>query len=386
MKKISERIERVPRSTIREIFDLAQDVPGVISLGIGEPSFKTPIFIQRAAKKAINSFNRYTVNVGLAELRDEISKKLRRENAIKADPKREIIVTAGATQAIFLAISCLLEANDQVLIPAPIFGAYQYSAELAGANAVEVPLKQENAYRFEKREFQKYLTKHTKIIVLNSPCNPTGVVYSRSEIDDLVEFAAEHDLYIISDEIYEKYLYNGVKHYSPASKDEFRDRVITINGFSKTFAMTGWRLGYAVASEKIIGAMTKFNMYDAVCANVIAQKAGIVALRSSFAFFDPLLERYDEARKLICKYLDEMSLPYVKPDGAFYVFPDISSLSNNSMDYCKKLLLQNRVSTVPGSSFGLCGESHIRLSYSLSEDKLARAMEKMKKFNQRYRG
>ena len=382
---ISRRISDVRPSGIREIFDLAENYANVISLGIGEPDFKTPDFVNSAAKRAIDEgFDKYTANKGLLELREEISKKLKRENRITADPKKEILVTAGATQAIFLVMGSLLDDGDEVLIPTPAFPAYEYSVLLSGGKPVEIPLDRSEDFCFDFDNLEKNVSERTKVIILNSPCNPTGVVHSEKEINRLAEFALEHALYLLSDEIYEKYLYGGAKHYSPASRDEFRSRVITINGFSKTYSMTGWRLAYAAANEEIISAMTRLQMYDAVCANSIAQKAGIAALKGGLTFFDPILKNYDHSREIVCKYLNEMSLPFANPVGAFYVFPNISAITKSTASYCKQLLMQEQVATAPGASFGKAGENHIRLSYSTKDSLLAEAMERMKKFNRNF--
>lgn len=383
---ISSRIAFVRKSGIREIFDLAQEIPNTISLGIGEPNFKTPKFIDEAAKKAIDEgFDKYTLNIGIPELRQQISSKLKRENNIEADPKTEIIVTAGATQAIFLLMYCLLEQGDEVLLPTPAFTAYEYSARLAGGKPVQCPLNESEDYEIDFDLLGKRCSKKAKLLILNSPCNPTGVTYREKEIKKLVEFVSERGLYLISDEIYEKYVYDDAKQFSPASSKEFKNRIVTVNGFSKTFGMTGWRLGYAVANEEIISALTRFNMYNSVCANSIAQKAGVAALEGSMGFFIPILKQYNKARNSMCKYLDELSLSYAAPSGAFYIFPDISSISKDSLHYCKGLLAEEHVATVPGSSFGTVGEGHIRLSYSVDENLLIIALEKMKKFNERFR-
>ncbi len=383
---ISRRIASIHRSGIREIFDHAQRIPDAINLAIGEPDFRTPKFIEDTAKKAIDEgFDKYTLNIGIRELREAISEKLKRENNIQADPKKEIIVTAGSTQAIFLVIYCLLEEGEEVLIPSPAFTAYEYAARLASTIPVLTPMKENENYEIDVEALGRSCSKKTKLVVLNSPCNPTGVAYAENEIKKLIEFVLEKDdLYLLSDEIYEKYLYDGMKSYSPASMDEIRDRVITVNGFSKTYGMTGWRLGYAAANEEIISAMTRFNMYNSVCANSIAQRAGVAALNGPQDFFDPILRKYERARKIMCKYLDELGLPYVNPTGAFYVLPRISSLSKSSLRYCERLLEEKHVATVPGSSFGKSAEGHIRLSYSIDQTLLHEAMGRIKKFNRNF--
>ncbi|MGI0079158.1 MAG: pyridoxal phosphate-dependent aminotransferase [Nitrososphaerales archaeon] len=380
------RMSSIPKSGIREIFDLATAKRGVINLGIGEPDFDTPKFIRDSAKRAIDAgYHKYTTNAGLIELRNEISKKLKRENGIDSDPKKEIIITSGATQAIFVAMHCLLNEGDEALIPSPLFVAYSQSAKIAGAVPVEVPMSEKNDYTLDVETLEKKITKRTKLLVLNSPCNPSGVVYDRKSLEQACELAERHDLYVISDEIYEKFLYDGAAHFSPASMHEFKNRVITINGFSKTFAMTGWRLGYAAASGEVVSAMTRYNMYNAVCPVSVAQMAGTEALRGSLSFFRPILKRYARMRSVMLDHLDELGLKCAKPQGAFYAFPSISSITRDSLSYAKKLLSEEKVATIPGSAFGAAGEGHLRLSYSVSQEELNRAMRKIAKFNKRYR-
>lgn len=254
---------------------------------------------------------------------------MRRENGIIADPNTEIMMTSGATQAIFVAMNTLLNPGDEVLLPTPLFSAYKYSALSAGGVPVELPTIENQGFVLDHKAIESSCTTKTKILVLNSPCNPTGTVFERKDIEHVCEIADRHGLIVISDEIYEKYLYNGATHFSPASKDEFRERVITINGFSKIFAMTGWRLGYAAAKDKIITAMTRYNMYNAVCASSFVQAAGVAALKHSLSFFKPILIEFSRKRKMIGEYLDQLRFDYQMPGGAFYFFPRIP-LSPNS--------------------------------------------------------
>lgn len=384
--RLARRISSIPKSGIREIFDLAAEKKNVINLGIGEPDFDTPKFVRDAARRAIGAgYHKYTSNAGMIDLRKEISRKLKRENRIEADPAREIIVTSGATQAIFAAMHCVLNPGDEVLMPCPLFVAYRQIVRIADGVPVEVPMVESSDYRLDVESLEKKITKRTKMIVLNSPCNPTGTVYERGAIERACELAERHGLYLLSDEIYEKYLYDGIEQFSPASKPEFRKRIITINGFSKTFAMTGWRLGYAVANEEIINAMTRYNMYNAVCASSVTQMAGIGALKGSLSFFKPILKRYSKTRSTLLKYLDELGFEYAMPHGAFYVFPNISKITHDSLTYAKRLLFERDVATIPGSAFGASGEGHLRISYSIDEDELHEAMQRIAKFNKSFR-
>jgi aminotransferase len=360
MVEISDRIRNIPKSGIREIFDRAQELGAVINFGIGEPNFLTPDFIRSAGKAAINSgFVKYTTNAGLPELRKEIAHKLKKENRIECDPKTEIIVTAGATQAIFSFLNCVLNPGDEVLIPTPAFTAYRYATLLAGGVPIEVPSFEEEGYRPDFGKLEGLCTKRTKLLILNSPCNPTGSVLQYEDVQRACELAARRDLFLLSDEIYEKYLYDGAKHYSPGSFSEYRNRVITINGFSKTWAMTGWRLGYAAANPDIITAMTRYNMYNAVCADSISQMAGIAAMRHSMTFFKQILKEFDARRKQVCEHLDELGWDYTRPRGTFYIFPKLPQKFANSLLFARELLEKSRVAIIPGSSFGKSGEGHV---------------------------
>jgi aminotransferase len=382
---LASRISSIPKSGIREIFDLATERKNVINLGIGEPDFETPTFVRNAAKRAIDAgYHKYTPNAGMSALKKEIARKLRQENGISVDPETEVLVTAGATQAIFVALHCLLNPGDEVVMPSPLFVAYRQITRIAGGTPIEVPMNEANDYKLDARSLEKKITSRTKLIVINSPCNPTGIVYNRKEIEEVCELTNKCGLYLLSDEIYEKFLYDKAEHFSPASKLEFKNRIITINGFSKTFAMTGWRLGYASANEEIINAMTRYNMYNSVCANSIAQMAGIASLRRSSSFFKPILNRYRRSRAMALELLDKMGLEYATPEGAFYVFPNISKITNDSTTYAKRLLFEENVATIPGSAFGGAGEGHLRISYSIEEKHLEEGMGRIARFNKSF--
>ena len=386
MAFLSARFSNVKKSGIREIFDISQSMTGVINLGIGEPDFKTPDFVTRAAKRSLDQgFSKYTTNVGILELRSAIARKLKKENGIDVDSRQEVIVTAGATQAIFALMYTLLDPGDEVLLPTPIFTAYKYCAALAGGSPIEVPMSKEEGFSLNVQRLKTSLTKRSKVLVLNSPCNPTGAVFSRKLIMEACEFAVENGLYVISDEIYEKFLYDNAKHFSPASIEEFKDKIITINGFSKTFAMTGWRIGYAAANPDIIRALTMLNMYNAVCASSFVQVAAVEALEHSQTFFQPILARFDSRRKRISKGLSDLGLEFSNPGGAFYIFPALNGVNIDSVSFCKELLITHSVSSAPGSSFGEAGEGHIRLCYAVNEDKLDIAMTKLGNYLERLR-
>lgn len=376
---LSRRMKGVAPSGTREIFDLSQGVPGLINLGIGEPDFETPGFVRDALKAAADSgANWYTSNRGLPELRAEISKKLRSENGVDADPVKEIIVTAGATQAIFVLMNTLLNEGDEVVIPSPVFSAYRSSAMLAGGKPVEVPMSEASGYGLDVRKIEKAFNHRTKLLVLNSPQNPTGVVYSRGQVTEVCAAAIARGIYVVSDEIYEKFVYAGARHFSPASVSDFRDKVVTVSGLSKTYAMTGWRLGFAVANPVLVDAMTRFNMYNAVCAPSVVQVAGIAALKGPRGFFGTILREYDMRRRLVCHSLKDIGLEFVEPRGAFYVFPRIGVPDSNA--FSREFLARFKVATIPGASFGRGGEGHIRISYSARLPRLHEAMERLRKF------
>ena len=377
----AERMRGIKKSGIREIFDLAQTLPDHINLGIGEPDFRTPSFVRVAARKAMREgFTRYTSNVGIPELREAIALKLKRENRITVDPSSEVIVTAGATQSIFILMNILLNPGDEIILPSPLFTAYKYCATLAGARAVEVPLDENDGYSLDPKKIERAITKKSRVLVLNSPCNPTGAVYTRKQIEETCRIAANNGMYVISDEIYEKFLYDGAEHFSPASKAELKNSVITINGLSKTFAMTGWRIGYTAASADIISMMTLYNMYNAVCASSFVQSAAASALEHSTDYFNSILRRFARRRDLLCRGLAEIGFRFKRPMGAFFVFASLPGARRNSLEFCKDLLLKKRVSTVPGSTFGEGGEGHIRLSYSVDERKIRLALGRIQDF------
>ncbi len=289
-------------------------------------------------------------------------------------------MTSGATQAIFVVMNCLLNPGDEVLLPAPLFVAYKNSAMLAGGTCVEVPTVEYEGFALDFGEMEKRCSRKTKLLVINSPCNPTGSVLKKDSIEKACEFAVEHNLYIISDEIYEKYLYDGARHFSPGSIAEFRERVITINGFAKTFGMTGWRLGYAAGSSDIVNSMIRFNMYNAVCATSFVQTAGIAALKHSLSFFKPILRRFEEKRDFVCNYLDRLGWDYQEPRGSFYVFPKIPHQYGSSLSFSMRLLKTNKVATIPGSAFGDAGEGHIRISFSVEKPKLRAGLNRIEKY------
>jgi aminotransferase len=380
--KASERSAGVPLSGIRVMFEKAQKMTGLTRLELGEPDFETPSHIRNAAKRALDEgFTHYTSSQGLLELREELAKKLDKENGIAADPQTEIIVTAGACCAINLVMLALVNRGDEVLLPNPAWPHYEPCARMADAAIAYYALKEQDDFAPNAEAIREKITQKTKILLINSPSNPTGSVTSASTMRQLADLAEQHNLIVVSDEVYEKLTYGGVRHQSFAAISGMEDRTITINAFSKTYAMTGWRLGYAVAPANIVGEMAKMNLYANTCANSIAQVAGIEALRGPQDCVRDMAEEYDRRRKYILERMGKISgISCREPKGAFYAFPNISRAGMKSFDFCVKLLEKGKVSTVPGSSFGQEGEGYMRISYATSMANLKEGLDRLERF------
>ncbi|AJC72522.1 aminotransferase [Thermococcus guaymasensis DSM 11113] len=379
---LSDRLELVNPSEIRKLFDLAQGVEGLISLGIGEPDFDTPEHIKEYAKEALDKgMTHYGPNAGLPMLREAIARKLKKQNSIDVDPKSEIMVLVGANQAFIMGLAAFLRDGEEVLIPSPMFVSYAPAVILAGGKPIEVPTYEENEFRLSVDDLEKYVSEKTRALIINSPNNPTGAVLTKKDLEEIADFAIEHDLMVFSDEVYEHFVYDGAKNYSIASLDGMFERTITINGFSKTFAMTGWRLGFVAAPAWIIEKMTRFQMYNATCPVTFAQYAAAKALDDprSWKAVKEMRNEYDRRRNLVWKRLNEMGLPTVKPKGAFYIFPRIKDTGLTDKEFSELMLKEARVAVVPGSAFGKAGEGYIRISYATAYEKLEEAMDRMEK-------
>ncbi|ADT83701.1 pyridoxal phosphate-dependent aminotransferase [Thermococcus barophilus] len=379
---LSDVLERVNPSEIRKLFDLAQGIEGIISLGIGEPDFDTPEHIKEYAKEALDKgLTHYSPNAGISELREAVAEKLKRDNGIDADPKTQIMITVGANQALLMGFATFLKDGDEVLVPSPMFVSYAPAVILAGGKPVEVPTYEENEFRLNVDELERYVTSKTRALILNSPNNPTGSVLTKKDLEEIADFAVEHDLIILSDEVYEYFVYDGVRNHSIASLDGMFERTITINGFSKTFAMTGWRLGFVAAPEWIIEKMVRFQMYNATCPVTFVQYAAAKALRDerSWRAVEEMRREYDRRRQMVWKRLNEMGLPTVKPKGAFYIFPRIKDAGLTSKEFSELMIKEAKVVVVPGSAFGKAGEGYIRISYATAYEKLEEAMDRMEK-------
>lgn len=375
----SERSVAIPLSGIRVVFERAQKMTGLARLELGEPDFPTPAHIREAAKKALDDgFTHYMSSQGLLELRKELARKLEQENGVVASSDTEIIVTAGACCAVDLAMLTLVNPGDEVLLPDPAWPHYEPCARLAEGSVVHYPMREESNFTPDPDAIRKRITAKTKVLLINSPSNPTGSVTSASTLKEIANLAEQHNLVVISDEVYEKLVYDGASHQSFAAISGMRDRTVTINAFSKTYAMTGWRLGYAVAPANIVAEMAKLNLYANTCANSIAQVAGIAALRGPQECVKEMAEEYGRRRRYVLERLRKIpSISCTEPKGAFYVFPNIRKLGMNSLDCCMHMLEKGKVSTVPGSSFGQQGEGYLRISYATSMTNLKEGFDRL---------
>ncbi len=377
---LSDRLELVNPSEIRKLFDLAAGMEDVISLGIGEPDFDTPEHIKGYAKEALDrGMTHYGPNAGLPMLREAIAKKLKEQNGIEADPKSEVMVLVGANQAFLMGLATFLKDGEEVLIPSPMFVSYAPAVILAGGKPVEVPTYEENEFRLSVDDLEKHVSDKTRALIINSPNNPTGAVLTKKDLEEIANFAVEHDLMVLSDEVYEHFVYDGIKNHSIASLDGMFERTITINGFSKTFAMTGWRLGFVAAPSWVIEKMVRFQMYNATCPVTFAQYAAAKALEDerSWKAVEEMRKEYDRRRNLVWKRLNEMGLPTLKPKGAFYIFPRIRDTGLTDKEFSELMLKEAKVAVVPGSAFGKAGEGYIRISYATAYEKLEEAMDRM---------
>jgi len=381
----SQRSRKLGLSGIREIFEKAQKIPDVIRLEFGEPDFDTPDNIKAAAVRAINNGKtKYTSSAGIPELRAAISAKLSKENQVVYDAAKEVVVTAGATSAINLAFLSVADIGDEILVPDPGWATYTHAVHIVGSIPVPYPLRESAGYSFERKVAEKLVTPKTKAILINTPSNPTGAILSRSNLKEIAEFAIEKNLFVISDEVYEKFLYDGGstknEHVSIASLPEMKERTVTINAFSKTYAMTGWRLGYAAAAEPISAAMAKINAAESSCVSSVAQYAALEALTGPQDSVREMISAFAKRREVLVSGLNE--LPGFKcpmPHGAFYAFPNIRATGQNSHSLAMKIVEKGHVAVVPGSSFGAQAELNIRLAYANSLENIQLALERIRK-------
>jgi len=382
---LNGRIASVPPSGIRRFFDLAASRKDAISLGVGEPDFKTPYMIRDAAiNSLIDGETQYTANRGLLELREEIAFYLSSRYHLSYQPDKEILVTIGASEAIDLALRALVSDGDEVLVPDPSYVSYAPGVIFAGGVPVPVETKQEDDFRLKPAVLEKAVTDRTRLLILPYPNNPTGAIMEKADLEAIAEVIARHDLLVISDEIYSELVYDGHSHISFASLPEMYERTITINGFSKAFAMTGWRVGYACGAAEIISVMNKIHQYAIMCAPRQGQVAAAAALRlgreNGYESVISMRESYDRRRRLMVNAFRSMGLDCFEPYGAFYVFPSIRRTGMSSEEFCAGLLQEKNIATVPGNAFGASGEGHIRCCYATAVDKINIALERMAEF------
>ena len=383
--KVADRMSSIPFSGIRKVFEEVnrREKLGekIIHLEIGRPDFDTPRHIKDAAKRAIDEGKvHYSSNYGIPELREAIARKLREDNGLSYDPNCEIVVTVGANEAVLITMMGLLSPGDEVLIPDPCWLHYFYCAQLAGAVPISVPLREENGFNPDIRDVRSRLTSKTRMVVINTPNNPTGAVFSREVLEELAQLAREKDLFVLSDEIYEKMVYEGSRHVSIGSLPGMRERTVTINGFSKIYAMDGWRLGYVAADKEWMSALIRIHQYTTVCATTFAQWGAVEALNGSQAEARRMVEEFDRRRNLVYGALKGMpGIGVVKPMGAFYIFPNIRALNRSPQELTEYLLDKAKIAAVPGTTLGEYGKDFIRISYANSYENLEIAMERMKK-------
>lgn len=382
---LSKKIVQVKPSGIRKFFDLVSEMDDVISLGVGEPDFDTPWHIRDEGIYSLEKGKTfYTSNSGLKELKSEIAKYIKRSQNVDYDPAHEIMVTVGGSEAIDVALRAMIDEGDEVLIPQPSYVSYEPCAFLAGAKPVIIDLKAENEFKLTAKEIEDACTDKTKILILPFPNNPTGSIMEKEELEKIAKVIIEKDLYVLSDEIYAELTYKG-KHVSITAIDGMKERTVLINGFSKSYAMTGWRLGYACAPQKILEQMLKIHQYAIMCAPTTSQYAAVEALKNGDKDVEEMRRSYNHRRRFLMNAFREMGLECFEPFGAFYVFPCIKEFGMTSEEFATKFLMEEKVATVPGTAFGDSGEGFLRISYAYSLETLKTAMQKLNKFITRLR-
>jgi aminotransferase len=382
---LSQRVVSVPPSGIRKFFDIAATMHDVISLGIGEPDFVTPPAICQAGIEALErGETHYTSNSGILELREAISEHLERLYNVRYDPVTEILVTVGVSEALHLALTAIVNPGDEVIVPRPCFVSYAPEVVFAGGKPIILRTRMENEFQVSASDIEKVLTTKTKALLLGYPNNPTGAVMSREKLLEIAKLAEEHDLVVISDEIYDRLVY-GMEHTCFASLPGMKERTILLQGFSKAYAMTGWRLGYAAGPAEVMAGMRKVHQYIIMCAPTAAQLAALEALRNGEADVQRMVAEYDRRRRVVVAGLNDIGLTCFEPKGAFYAFPYIQGTGMTSDEFAERLLEEEHVAVIPGTAFGDCGEGHIRISYATSLEKIEAALEGMGRFVQRHR-
>lgn len=387
MKKfLSDKIQTIKPSGIRKFFDIVSEMKDAISLGVGEPDFETPWHIRDEGIYALEKGRTfYTSNAGLKDLRAEISNYLSRTQGINYDPQSEILVTVGGSEAIDIGLRAIINAGDEVIIPQPSYVSYEPCAVLAGATPVIINLKAENEFRLTAEELEEAITHKTKILILPYPNNPTGAIMGREDLEKIAKVVIEKDILVMSDEIYSALTYKG-EHVSIAGIEGMKERTILINGFSKAYAMTGWRLGYACGPKEIIKQMTKIHQFAIMCAPTVSQYAAVEALKHGDEDVKKMRQAYNQRRRFLMNAFREMDLKCFEPYGAFYVFPCIKEFGMTSEEFATRFLEEEHVAAVPGTAFGESGEGFLRISYAYSLPTLKTAMERLNHFVNRLRG
>src|SRR5271157_2222714 len=385
VRYLSNRVAGLKPSGIRKFFDIAATMKDVISLGIGEPDFTTPRQILEAGMRSLQSGEtHYTSNAGKLELRQAITDNLKRLYGVQYDPLTEVIATVGVSEALYLAMTALLNPGDEVIIPTPCFVSYQAEVILAGGVPVEIPSRIENNFQLDPDQVKAAITPRTKVIFIGYPNNPTGAVATRSTLSQVAKIAEEHDLVLISDEIYDRLVYDFQHVCVPALDESVKRRTVLLGGMSKDYAMTGWRIGYAAGPEHIIKGLVRVHQYTIMSAPTNAHDASVEALRHGEAQVQEMVAEYDRRRRLIVGGLNKLGLTTFEPRGAFYAFPKITASGMDDETFAEKLLHEERVAVVPGNAFGSGGEGFVRCSYATSYEKIEEALRRMEKFMNRY--
>lgn len=380
-KMLSDKITSIQPSGIRKFFDIVNDMPDAISLGVGEPDFDTPWNVREEGIYALEQGKTfYTSNAGLMPLREEICNYLARKYNLNYEPKKQVLVTIGGSEAIDIGLRCLVDPGDEVLIPEPCYVSYLPCAVMADAKPVPIELKEENSFKLTPEELEAAITDKTKVLIMPFPNNPTGAVMTKEDLLKLVPIIIKHDLVVISDEIYSELTYTGTRHYSIAEFEGMKERTIVINGFSKAFAMTGWRLGYACGPEKIISQMTKLHQFSIMCAPTNSQFAAVEAMRNCDREVAGMVDAYNQRRRFMLSEFEKMGLPCFTPEGAFYIFPSIKKFGMSSDEFATRLLKEQKLAVVPGTAFGASGEGHVRISYAYSIENLKKGLERIQAF------
>ncbi len=378
---LNKRVVGIKPSGIRKFFDIAEQMDDVISLGVGEPDFPTPWHIRSEGIRSLeNGKTRYTSNHGLITLREEIAKLNLRKYGVSYDPEKEILVTVGGSEAIDGAVRALVSPGDEVIIPQPSYVCYEPITVLAGGVPVIIETKAENEFRITPEELKAVITPKTKILILPYPCNPTGAVMRKNDLEAIAEVIKDTNIIVVSDEIYSELTFGGESHTSFASIDGMKERTVTVNGFSKAYSMTGWRMGYACGPAEILDQITKIHQFAIMCAPSTSQYAAIEALRNGDADIAAMVEEYDMRRRIIVDGFNSVGLTCREPLGAFYAFPSIESTGMSSEEFCEKLLYSKKIAIVPGTAFGRGGEGFVRASYCYSVKHIKTAIERIGEF------